>query len=73
MLDLNMPYMDGRQVRAAQLANDRLARIPTIIVTGLQLTQADRDQLQATDYLAKPVNRDCLVQAIGRHCVSAIG
>jgi two-component system capsular synthesis sensor histidine kinase RcsC len=73
MLDLNMPYMDGRQVRAAQLASDRLARIPTVIVTALQLTQADRDQLQASDYLAKPVNLERLEQVIGRYCASAIG
>ena len=73
MLDLNMPYMDGRQVRAAQLASDRFASIPTVIVTGLQLTQADRDQLQASDYLAKPVNLDRLVEVIGRYCASAIG
>jgi CheY-like chemotaxis protein len=73
MLDLNMPCMDGRQVRAAQLASDRVARIPTVILTGLQLTQADRDQLRASDYLAKPVDLDRLVEVIGRYCASAIG
>jgi CheY-like chemotaxis protein len=71
MLDLNMPCMDGRQVRAAQLASDRLARIPTVILTGLRLTQADRDQFRASDYLAKPVNLDRLVEVIGRYCANA--
>ena len=73
LLDLHMPYVDGRAVRAAQRACDRLASIPTVIVTGLRLTQADRDQLQASDYLAKPVNRDRLVEVIGRYCASAMG
>jgi CheY-like chemotaxis protein len=73
MLDLNMPCMDGRQVRAAQLASDRFARIPTVIFTGLPLTQADHDQLRASDYLAKPVNLDRLVEVVGRYCAIAIG
>jgi CheY-like chemotaxis protein len=73
MLDLNMPCMDGRQVRAAQLATNRFARIPTVILTGLQLTQADCDELQASDYLAKPVDLDRLMAVIGRYCASAIG
>jgi CheY-like chemotaxis protein len=69
-LDLNMAYFDGRKVRAEQLASERLAKIPTVIVTGCPLTHADRGAFQAADYLAKPVSRERLVGVIGRYCMS---
>ena len=70
-LDLNMAYFDGRKVRAEQLASERLAKIPTVIVTGCPLTPADRSKFQAAAYLAKPVSRERLVDVIGRYCMSA--
>jgi CheY-like chemotaxis protein len=71
LLDLNMPYFDGRKVRATQLSNPRISKIPTIVVTGLQLTHVDHEQLQAAEYLAKPVSRERLVAVVGRYCKSA--
>jgi two-component system, chemotaxis family, chemotaxis protein CheY len=34
LLDLEMPVMNGRVFRAKQLADERLSRIPVVIVTG---------------------------------------
>src|SRR4051794_24701063 len=58
LLDLNLPRKDGREVLAEIKADDRLRRIPVVILT----TSADeRDilrayELHANCYITKPVD-----------------
>ena len=64
LLDLVMPGMDGWRFRHAQRQEPGLAAIPTIIVTGAPLPPAVRDELQATEYIAKPFKPEQLVAAV---------
>jgi CheY-like chemotaxis protein len=68
LLDLDMPGIDGREVRRRQLADPALAAIPTIIVTGSVDGSVAPEDLQAADLLRKPVPRDRLIEAVSRYC-----
>jgi CheY-like chemotaxis protein len=68
LLDLTMPDMDGWRFRHAQRSDARLAAIPTIIVTGVSLAQIVHEELQAADYILKPVGRDHLISVVATYC-----
>lgn len=58
LLDLNLPRMDGREVLAAIKADDRLKRIPVVVLT---TSAAEQDvqksySLQASCFITKPVD-----------------
>jgi CheY-like chemotaxis protein len=58
LLDLNLPKKDGREVLAEIKADERLRRIPVIVLT---TSKADEDviksyQLHANCYITKPVD-----------------
>jgi len=64
LLDLRLPKVDGQEVLQAIKTNDRLRRIPVVIVT---TSEAERDVAQAYDshansYLVKPVDFDKFTQ-----------
>jgi CheY-like chemotaxis protein len=60
LLDLNMPVMDGREVLAELVEDDRLNHLPVVILT----TSADAQdvlemyKLRCSSYATKPVNLD---------------
>jgi CheY-like chemotaxis protein len=63
LLDLNLPRKDGREVLAEIRADDKLRRIPVVVLT---TSAAERDVLQAYDlhancYVTKPVDLDQFV------------
>ena len=65
-LDIIMPDLDGWTVLKALKADPELRDIPVVLVTIL----GDRDlgfALGAADYLTKPIDREMLMQAVGRH------
>ena len=68
LLDLLMPEMDGWRFRHHQLSQPQYAAIPTVIVTGAPLGGAAHEQLQAADYLSKPVTRERLIGAVAKYC-----
>ena len=68
MLDLMMPDMNGWRFRHAQRADPRISHIPTLIVTGSPLDRIIHDELQAADYLLKPVSPHHLVGVVGSYC-----
>ena len=68
LLDLMMPEMDGWRFRHAQRLDPRLAAIPTIIVSGCALATIVHEELQAADYLLKPVAREHLISVIAFYC-----
>jgi DNA-binding response OmpR family regulator len=60
LLDLNLPKKDGREVLAEIKADERLRRIPVVVLT---TSSAEKDILEAYDlhancYITKPVNLD---------------
>ena len=66
LLDLMMPVMDGWEFRRQQTRHAAFAKIPVIVFSA-----AGRErmrQIDANDYLAKPVDLDELLQRVSRFC-----
>jgi CheY-like chemotaxis protein len=68
LLDLTMPRMDGWKFLRAQRADPQLALIPTVIVSGTALTSVAQRELQAVDYVVKPVGREQLIAIVTAYC-----
>jgi CheY-like chemotaxis protein len=67
LLDLMMPVMDGWAFRAAQLADERLAKIPVVILSAATDVRQHAAQLRVEEYLIKPLDVPLLLNAIERH------
>jgi len=65
-LDILMPGMDGWQVLRELKHSDVLRKIPVVLVTMVD-EKGLGFALGATDYLAKPVNRDLLRRSVKRY------
>ena len=68
LLDLNLPLKDGRQVLAEVKTDERLRRIPVVVLT---TSEAEEDVLRSYDlhanaYITKPVDFDRFVDVV-RH------
>lgn len=66
LLDLNMPGMDGREVLRLVKSDEKLRRIPVVIITS---SQAEEDILRAYDlqaacYVTKPVDLDQFIKVV---------
>ena len=66
LLDLNMPRKDGREALQEIKSDDKLRRIPVIVLT---TSQAEQDVVQSYDlgvnaFVSKPVTFDGLVGAV---------
>jgi CheY-like chemotaxis protein len=66
LLDLNMPRMDGRQVLAAVKADEKLRKIPIVVLT---TSRAPADitssyDLHANAYVTKPMSLDDLTAVV---------
>ncbi len=64
-LDVMMPGMDGWAVLSELKSDERLARIPVIMLSMVDNRELGY-ALGATDYMLKPVNRDRLLQLLTR-------
>src|SRR5690606_18219516 len=71
LFDLMMPAMDGWAFRREQLAAPEVAHVPAIVLTGAPLRTVSHEQLQAADYLLKPVGRDHLISVVSNYCEPA--
>ena len=67
LLDLMMPVMDGWAFRAAQLADERLAKIPVVILSAATDVDRHAAQLRVEDFLVKPLEMPRLLDAVERH------
>ncbi len=67
VLDLMMPVMDGWQFRSAQLREEELARIPTLVCSALDV-EAKALSTGAVAYLRKPIDFDRLLEIVEAHC-----
>lgn len=66
LLDLNLPKMDGREVLAAVKNDEKLRRIPVVILT---TSKAEEDiirtyDLHANCYITKPVDLEQFIQVV---------
>jgi two-component system chemotaxis response regulator CheY len=66
LLDLRMPVLDGAGFRAAQLADPRLAAIPTAILSANAQGREVARELGAAAYLRKPCSLDDLLNLVER-------
>jgi CheY-like chemotaxis protein len=67
LLDLVMPVMDGWAFRDAQRLNQRLARIPTMVLSASFPPDSPRMRaLEAQAVLSKPVSVERLMRALQR-------
>jgi CheY-like chemotaxis protein len=67
LLDLMMPGMNGWEFRAAQLADEALAGIPVIVMTGAGDDASAVAELKAKAYVKKPVELEELLRVVGEH------
>jgi signal transduction histidine kinase/CheY-like chemotaxis protein len=65
-LDVMMPRVDGWSVLAALKADAELAGIPVIVISMVE-NQSMAYSLGASEYLAKPVNRDRLISVLQQY------
>lgn len=68
LLDLNLPKMNGQEVLKIIKADERLKRIPVVILT---TSQADEDilnayNLNANCYITKPVDFDQFIHVVNK-------
>jgi CheY-like chemotaxis protein len=70
LLDLMMPVMDGWQFREAQRNDPELAGIPVVVISAYR-HRPSVTELDAAEYLNKPVQVDSLIEALRRHCPGA--
>ncbi|OAA25639.1 Response regulator receiver domain protein [Frankia sp. EI5c] len=66
LLDLNLPRRDGREVLAEVKSDERLRRIPIVVLT---TSEAEEDVLRSYDlhanaYITKPVDFDRFVSVV---------
>ena len=66
LLDLMMPVMDGRQFRAAQLADSRLRQIPVVVITAGG-DSGPRREMAVQAWLPKPIELDRLLEEVDKH------
>lgn len=69
LLDVVMPSLDGGDVAAQFKADEMLARIPVVFLTGIVSPKQGNDEQSIGGYsfIAKPVSREKLVQCIEKH------
>ena len=67
LLDLMMPVMDGWAFRTEQLADERLAKIPVVILSAATDVRRHAAQLRVNEYLVKPLDVPLLLNTIERH------
>jgi two-component system response regulator len=66
LLDLNLPKVDGREILQEIKRDERLARIPVIVVTSSQAEEdvAKSYRLQANAYVTKPIDPALFLRAV---------
>lgn len=71
LLDINLRgEFDGKYVLNQILADNKLSKIPVIIITAYDLIDEERDYLEKVccDYLEKPLGKDKLLKSI-KKCI----
>lgn len=64
LLDLMMPEMDGFEVIRRLQADEELAQIPLVVLTGMSLSDADRRRLSSTAVVQKGAGHQSVLDSI---------
>jgi CheY-like chemotaxis protein len=68
LLDLAMPVMDGWTFRARQRNDERLAHIPTVVISASFSDARSMSTLEADAFLSKPFDVSRLTETLRRIC-----
>jgi len=68
LLDLMMPIKDGFQFCIEKEQNEKLSRIPVVIMSADGQIKEKQEQARASGYIRKPVDIDEILRAVRRHC-----
>lgn len=68
LLDLMMPVMNGWDFRRAQQQDPHLASIPVVVISADNSIQHKTASLAVTDYMAKPIDIEHLINTVRRYC-----
>ena len=68
IVDLDMPVMDGAELRRRQLLLPAVCAIPFILVSGARNAARIARALGIADVLTKPFGADRLLRIVGLHC-----
>jgi two-component system response regulator CpxR len=68
LLDLRMPVMSGWQLRKELLADEALASLPVIVLSGEDDLAASAGALDVAAHLQKPIQLDTLYQLLEKYC-----
>jgi CheY-like chemotaxis protein len=68
VVDLDMPVMDGAELRRRQLLMPAVCAIPFILVSGAYNAGRIARALGIADVLPKPFDADRLLRIVGLHC-----
>ncbi|MES1206875.1 MAG: response regulator [Pseudomonadota bacterium] len=71
ILDLMMPKMDGRTFRHKQLERAALADIPVVVISAYRDVEQNARDLNAVNWLPKPLNLPALLQVVREACADA--
>jgi CheY-like chemotaxis protein len=66
LLDLNMPVMSGTELLARMKADDRLASVPVLILSGTAPSKAPQGE-SVVGFLSKPCDMNALVRTVAAH------
>jgi CheY-like chemotaxis protein len=69
LLDLGMPVMDGREFRATQLKDEKLAIIPVVVFSARPDAEEIATSISAVAALKKPVRFEHLRRLLEQHCL----
>jgi two-component system, chemotaxis family, response regulator Rcp1 len=77
LLDLNLPKKSGREILAEIKVDERLARIPVVVLTSSRTHQEilESENLHVESYLTKPVDRphfDGVVKSLRKYMLSDV-
>jgi CheY-like chemotaxis protein len=72
LLDLMMPEMDGREFRARQLADPRIAGIPVVVVSARPDVRQAARYLGAAGFLAKPMSFQALLWTVQNTAITVV-
>ena len=64
LMDLQMPVMDGWQFRREQMKDQRLAKVPVVVVTAFSAPQ----NIDAAAILQKPIDVEELLGVVRHYC-----
>ncbi len=66
LLDLMMPVMDGWEFRRSQMADNKISKVPVIVITADGNARDKAHRMDAQGWVKKPIKIDDVLEAVAR-------